>query len=102
MVDAELDLQDRVQAAIRNTLDSSKYEARVFSHSNNDIDVVVVIPDGSSAIGIIETLSPPLLRLSIELQALITFTPIEKLEFESSQSGFLRNVRSEATHAPKK
>ena len=80
-------LIEKIKAANSNIVD-----VFVFGQSENDIDIAVVLKDGTSRTSILEALTPLGLDQSKQENCLITFTPVSQTDLIERKSSFIKNL----------
>jgi predicted nucleotidyltransferase len=89
---------DDIKRQIAEALPVRVKELVIFSDTDNDIDIAIVLEDGESKIHVIELLSDLLVRLSVKVGKLITVTPLHASEYAKRQRAFVINVAKAAQH----
>lgn len=64
------------------------------SASDNDIDIVAIIPDDRSPTSFLEKISNITVSKIVMYKKFITITPVRKAEFLENNSAFFRNARA--------
>ena len=84
----------RLSEEIARHLRNMNVEVFVFGNSENDVDLAVLTDDEVSPLFVVETLSGPLLEISLREGRLVSCTPIQRSKYARADTAFVKNVIS--------
>lgn len=62
-----------------------------------DIDIIIIVPDGTKAFQVIKKIVPKLVNFIKENQVFVACFPIEKSTYESASTQFIKNIKQNGT-----
>lgn len=88
-------LVGKINEVVRQEYGDKVVDIFVFSETENDFDVALIVSDEVNKVHIIEKLSRHLVKLSVDIGKFITITPLWISEFKKKRNFFIKNIIDE-------